>query len=109
MKAKKSLSRDFYAKIETAQNKQNETFPEYAQINNDGTISWRDLLEIGLFEPTEFGRRGVDYPFVNTRHYLFGEYPIYIRRQFEGDGSQLQINESKFNRFNTNSTPNDEC
>ncbi len=101
--------RKFSETTETVVNKTNEIFPEYAQINNDGTVSWRDLLSIGFFEPTETGRNGVDYPFVNAKHYLFGEYPIYIRRTLEVDTAQIEVNLSKFRKFNPNSTPNDEC
>ncbi|MDB4326200.1 hypothetical protein N9966_00125 [bacterium] len=101
--------RDFSETIETVENKTNEIFPEYAQINNDGTVSWRDLLSIGFFEPTETSRNGVDYPFVNAKHYLFGDYPIYIRRTLEVDTTQIEVGLSRFRKFNTNSTPNDEC
>ena len=84
-------------------------FPIYAQVNNDSTVSWRDLLDIGFFQPTETGRIGVDYPFVNFRHYLFGEYPIYIRRQLGNAIIQRELDENRFVRFKLNSTPNDEC
>ena len=95
--------RKFSETIETVNNLDNEIYPDYSQINNDGTVSWRDLLDIGFFEPTENGRNGVDYPFVNAKHYLFGDYPIYIRRTLEVDTIQTVV------KFNTNNTPNDEC
>ncbi len=101
--------RKFSNTIETVNNVDNEIFPDYSQINNDGTVSWRDLLDIGFFEPTETGRNGVDYPFVNAKHYLFGDYPIYIRRTLEVDTIQTVVDENKFVKFNTNNTPNDEC
>ncbi len=101
--------RKFSETIETVNNLDNEIYPDYSQINNDGTVSWRDLLDIGFFEPTENGRNGVDYPFVNAKHYLFGDYPIYIRRTLEVDTIQTVVNENKFVKFNTNNTPNDEC
>ena len=101
--------RYFSTSIETAQNRPNEIFPDYAQVNNDGTVSWRDLLSIGFFEPSENGGVGVDYPFVNSKHYLFGEHPIYIRKQLATNLAQDRLDLTKFVKFNTNSTPNDEC
>ena len=101
--------RYFSSVIETVKNKSNEIFPDYAQINNDNTVSWRDLLDIGFFENDGVNNIGVDYPFVNGKHYLFGEYPIYLRRQLPTEVVQRQIDLGKFVKFNTNSTPNDEC
>ena len=101
--------REFSETIETVEDNGNELFPIYAQVNNDSTVSWRDLLDIGFFQPTETGRVGVDYPFVNFRHYLFGEYPIYIRRQLGNAIIQRELDENRFVRFKLNSTPNDEC
>lgn len=101
--------RDFSSVIETVPNKTNEIFPDYAQVNNDNTISWRDLLEIGFFENNGNERLGVDYPFVNGKHYLFGDYPIYLRRQYQSEVVDVQNNLNKFSKFNTDSTPNDEC
>lgn len=45
----------------------------------DGTLAWRDLLDIGIFEPTNPDR--VDYPFVNGCHYYNYIGFIYVRRQ----------------------------
>ncbi len=101
--------RKYSETIETVNNLDDEIYPDYAQINNDGTVSWRDLLSIGFFEPTDDGRNGLDYPFVNGKHYLFGDYSIYIRRTLEVDTIQTVVDKNKFVKFNTNSTPNDEC
>tara|TARA_R110000803_G_scaffold44953_4_gene94939 strand:- start:8352 stop:10298 length:1947 start_codon:yes stop_codon:yes gene_type:complete len=98
--------RDFSSVIETAFNKPNEILPDYAQINNNGTASWRDLLDVGDFEEGN-SDVGVDYPFVNGRHYLFGLYPIYIRRQIPTEA--FNSNVQSFVKFNTDKTPNDEC
>ena len=100
--------RDFSENIETVDNKQNEIFPIYSQINNDGTVSWRDLLDIGFLEGSN-DKIGVDYPFVNSRHYLFGNYPIYIRKQLPVSVTDVKVENDKFVKFNTDSTPNDEC
>ena len=53
--------------------------PNYAETYPDGGIAWRDLLEIGFIEPNS--GVGVDYPFINGRHYFYGNYNFYIRRQ----------------------------
>jgi hypothetical protein len=100
--------RDFSENIETVDNKENEIFPSYSQINNDGTVSWRDLLDIGFLEGSN-DKIGVDYPFVNSRHYLFGNYPIYIRKQLPVSVTDVKVENDKFVQFNTDSTPNDEC
>jgi hypothetical protein len=70
--------REFSDVVETVDNKPNEIFPFWAQVNNNGTVSWRDLLDIGFFEGSV---KGVDYPFVNGCNYLYNNYSIYIRRQ----------------------------
>lgn len=100
--------RDFSDVIETTENKDDEIFPDYVQINNDGTVSWRDLLDIGILEGSN-DKIGVDYPFVNSTHYLFERYPIYIRKQLGTSLLQEKINQSIFVKFDTNRTPNDEC
>lgn len=102
--------RKFSNRIETTANRSNEIYPDYVQVNNDGTVSWRDLLPIGFFEPSENNTsNGIDYPFVNAKHYLFGEYPIYIRRQTATTTKEDIFVLNKFVKFNTDSTPNDEC
>ena len=100
--------RDYSSNIETAVNRTTEIYPEYAQVNNDGTVSWRDLLPIGFIQNDDVTVRGVNYPFVNGKHYLFGEYPIYIRRQLGISFVQEDFNDRQFVKFNTNN-PNDEC
>lgn len=44
----------------------------------DGSKGWRDLLTNGFIEE---GTNGVDWPFLNGRHYLYINNHIYIRRQ----------------------------
>jgi len=105
---KKIKIRDFSENIETADNKENEIFPSYSQINNDGTVSWRDLLDIGFLEGSN-EKIGVDYPFVNSKHYLFDNYSIYIRKQLPVSVTQVDVEKDKFVKFNTDNTPNDEC
>lgn len=48
----------------------------------DGSIAWRDLLTEGYFEE---GYNGVDYPFLNTAHYIYFNYNLYVRRQLPTD------------------------
>jgi hypothetical protein len=64
--------------IRIEKNSDNVLVPDYVQINNDGTVVWRDILPIGFFE---LGVNGVDYPFVNGCHYIYDNHDIYLRRQ----------------------------
>lgn len=57
-----------------------EGIPNYAEVYPNGEIAWRDFLPIGFIEPDN--GVGVDYPFVNGRHYFYGNYNFFIRRQF---------------------------
>ena len=56
-----------------------EGIPNYAEVYPDESIAWRDLLNIGYLEPEN--ENGVNYPFVNGRHYFYGNYYFFIRRQ----------------------------
>ncbi|MFW5847621.1 MAG: hypothetical protein ACOCVF_01700 [bacterium] len=54
-----------------------QRIPEYAlPLDNDGNFVWRDLLDKGFIDPLT--GEGVNYPFVNKRHYLFNNYIISI-------------------------------
>lgn len=69
-----------------------EGVPNYAEIYPNGTIAWRDLLFIGYLEPEN--EDTVDYPFINGKHYFYGNYNFFIRRQiprFEIDQSDVKI------------------
>lgn len=61
-----------------------EGIPNYAETFPNGTVAWKDLLNIGYFEP---GNNGVEYPFVNGKHYVYDNYNFFIRVQkpFEED------------------------
>lgn len=66
--------------IETSSiNEPLEGIPNYAETYPDGSIAWRDLLYIGYLEPEN--DNGVDYPFVNGKHYFYGNYNFFVRRQ----------------------------
>ena len=84
--------RKFSDVIETSVNKSDQTFPDYSQINPEGTVSWRDLLGIGFFEA---GTNGVDHPFVNGCNYIYNNYSIYIRRQRPADATDINIEDTK--------------
>lgn len=66
-----------------------EGIPNYAEIYPNGDIAWRDFLPIGFIEPDN--GVGVDYPFINGRHYFYGNYNFYIRRQFNPDKEKNEI------------------
>ena len=56
-----------------------EGIPDYAEVYPNGVISWRDFLPIGFLEPDT--GVGVDYPFINGKHYFYSNNNLYIRRQ----------------------------
>lgn len=64
--------------LEVEDDLENTIFPDYAKNYINNTVAWRDLLSIGFFEE---GINGVDYPFLNGCHYIYQNYPIYVRRQ----------------------------
>lgn len=64
--------------LEVEDNLTNTIYPDYAKNYLNNTVAWRDLLSIGFFEE---GINGVDYPFLNGCHYIYQNYPIYVRRQ----------------------------
>jgi len=77
---KKLKLRAYSTKIETAE--PNETIigvPDNFETYKDGSIAWRDLLDIGFFEPDNPDR--LDYPFVNGHHYFYTDQKIFVRRQ----------------------------
>lgn len=48
--------------------------PEYAEKLDDGRYIWRDMMDIGINDST-------DYPFLNGTHYLHQDFTISLRRQ----------------------------
>jgi hypothetical protein len=87
-------------------NKPDELYPSYAQINYDGTVSWRDILDIGYFED---GINGVDYPFVNGCHYLFDNYTIYIRSQLPTNFIDVDTEQLQYVKTKTSSSTGPKC
>jgi len=53
--------------------------PNNFELYPDGSTAWRDLLDIGIFEPTNDIK--VNYPFVNGCHYYYKPGHIFVRRQ----------------------------
>ena len=52
--------------------------PADYELYPDGSKAWRDLLTDGFIEE---GTNGVDWPFLNGRHYIYMNNYLYIRRQ----------------------------
>lgn len=52
--------------------------PYYAipSTNNDGNYIWRDILPKGYFDAID--GQGVNFPFVNQRHYVFNNYLLSV-------------------------------
>jgi len=72
-----------------------EGIPNYAEVYPNGIIAWKNLLPIGFIEPDT--GVGVNYPFVNGKHYFYGNYNFYIRRQLP----PLETTEPTKNRLET--------
>lgn len=53
----------------------NTIIPEYS-IKNETYYIWRDLLDIGYIEQDEEDINGVDYPYINQKHYLYNNINI---------------------------------
>ena len=71
--------RKFSTVIETAEPDDIiEGIPGDYETYSDGSRAWRDLLTDGFIEE---GNNGVDWPFLNGKHYLYMNSNIYIRRQ----------------------------
>lgn len=67
------------SRVNTGNTSYNEVqrIPEYALPLNNGNFVWRDLLDKGFIDPLT--AEGVNYPFVNKKHYLFDNYIIDIK------------------------------
>lgn len=52
--------------------------PNDIVLNPNDTFSWRKVLKPGIIEQ---GVNGVDWPFINGRHYVYSNDVVYIRRQ----------------------------
>lgn len=85
--------RKFSEAIETSPQKENEIYPDYVISDNNGNFVWRDVLDIGVFQPNG---NGIDYPFVNGAHYLFQNYSIYIRKQLPTGATDFSVNKNEF-------------
>jgi hypothetical protein len=55
----------------------NNIIPEYA-IQNNTYYLWRDILDVGYIEQDENNTNGVDYPFINQKHYLYNNINIKV-------------------------------
>jgi hypothetical protein len=76
---KKLEIRKFSNIIERAEPDDNvEGIPADFEEYPDGSLAWRDLLPHGLIQ---LGNNGVDWPFMNGRHYVYLNHCIYLRRQ----------------------------
>lgn len=91
---KKLKIMDFSSVIETSSLLEEvENIPNYAEIYPNLDISWRDLMEIGFINPDD--NSGVDYPFVNGKHYFYGNYNFYLRRQIVRNDKVLDTSNIK--------------
>ena len=98
---KKMKIRDFSPTIETSSLvEETENIPDYAEVYPNLDISWRDLLPIGFVDSDD--DLGVDYPFVNGKHYFYGNYSFFLRRQIPQNNKILDMSNIKIAKI-------DEC
>lgn len=98
---KKMKIMDFSSVIETSSLlEETENIPDYAEVYPNGDISWRDLLPIGFVDADNDS--GVDYPFVNGKHYFYGNYNFFLRRQIPQNNKILDMSNIKIAKI-------DEC
>ncbi len=98
---KKMKIMDFSSVIETSSLlEETENIPNYAEIYPNGDVSWRDLLTIGFVDADNDS--GVDYPFVNGKHYFYGNYNFFLRRQIPQNNKILDMSNIKIAKI-------DEC
>jgi hypothetical protein len=58
------------------------SIPSYAtQIDDEGNYVWRNLQDKGFVDPLT--KKGVSYPFVNKRHYVFNNIVIPVKPNLE--------------------------
>jgi len=69
--------------------------PSYAvPVDNRGNYIWKDLLPNGYIDP--ISGRGVDYPFVNKRHYVFNALTLPLVPNMDDPSTFAQFSDIKF-------------
>jgi hypothetical protein len=70
--------------------------PSYATpIDNSGNVIWKIILENGYIDP--INGKGVDFPFVNKRHYVFNVTTFPLRPNLNDPATELIFNDINFN------------
>lgn len=76
------------------------TIPYYAiKIDNDGNVIWKDILVNGYIDP--ISGNGVDYPFINKRHYIFNTIVLPLKPDLTHGNTNTVFTEIKFGGNNT--------
>ena len=88
----------------TTSNDELASIPNYAiSIDGDGNVVWRDLLQKGFIDPlTDIG---VDYPFINNRHYVFNNIVLSLTPNMNDLPTSVLFTDIQ---FNTNQTISNE-
>jgi hypothetical protein len=73
--------------------------PDYAiAIDNQGNRIWKNLLDNGYIDPITGA--GVDYPFVNKRHYIFQTIVLPMKPDTDDSYTSMVFTEIKFGANN---------
>ncbi len=69
--------------------------PDYAiPIDNDGNYVWKEILQNGYIDP--ISGNGVDYPFINKRHYIFNKILLGVVPNINNPHTQQVFSEIRF-------------
>ena len=70
--------REFSSYIEQGTSGNTSGIPSYAENLGNGKYIWRDLLDIGF---VDINQPVLNYPFLNSTHYMYQNYNFIIKRQ----------------------------
>lgn len=71
------------------------TIPYYAiPIDSDGNYIWKELLVNGYIDPIT--GKGVDYPFLNKRHYIFNRIVVSMKPDLNHSNTENVFSEINF-------------
>ena len=73
-----------------------DLIPFYATpIDDEGNVVWRNLLDKGFIDPLT--NIGVNFPFINNRHYVFQNLIVSIQPQLNHPNTANVFNQILFN------------
>jgi hypothetical protein len=72
-----------------------DSIPSFATpIDTEGNFVWRNFLDIGYIDPLT--NEGVNYPFVNGKHYIFSNHVLTIKPDFTDSFTESVFTNTRF-------------